>query len=395
MRRSSARRSARTPKKRPTPDRLCDRVTNLGASIQLAPFSFQACQRPLIHVPPTVTQDAIKTLLHPFQTGLIDWPGANERVIFVNAPGHLRLPDDFAAQPLLVQDFRPDYLSLEKAGHRVACASEGEDYDLGIILCGRHRGQNEGWLRDLSARMRTGGRIVIAGGKTDGVASLARRVSSAIEPDGRASKHHGLAFWLSCPAGARNALASALPAQEPDDKAVGAFKTAPGMFSHDRFDPGSKLLCAHLPASLSGAVADFCAGWAYLSVTLASNAPQVERIDLYEASHAASLAARRNMASLAPSVPSDVFWHCLHVEPVPRSYDAVVMNPPFHRGRTAEPTIGENMIRAAGRALRPRGGRLFMVANQSLPYEKTIRAVFAGQRELTRDDGFKVIEAWR
>ena len=37
------------------------------------------------------------------------------------------------------------------------------------------------------------------------------------------------------------------------------------MFSHGRIDPGSRLLAEALPADLSGKVADFCAGWGYLS----------------------------------------------------------------------------------------------------------------------------------
>lgn len=337
--------------------------------------------------------DTIKTLLHPFDTGLIDWPGVEQRVVVVNAPGSFRLPADFAARPSLVQDFRPDFLALEKAGYRAAPALEGEGYDMALLICGRHRGQNEAWLRELFARTRAGGRILVAGGKTDGVASLAKRVAAKIELNGRIAKHHGIAFWFEPPAGSDELSIFASPSRE--NKAVGDFETAPGMFSHDRIDAGSRLLCQYLPTGISGAVADFGAGWGYLSVSLASRAPDVSRIDLYEASHAAANAARRNMARLAPAIACDVYWHCLLSEPVRAFYDAIVMNPPFHHGRAAQPSIGEGMIRAAAKALRPRGGRLFMVANRALPYEKTIAACFAGQRELVRDEGFKVIEAWR
>ena len=44
----------------------------------------------------------------------------------------------------------------------------------------------------------------------------------------------------------------------------GRFRTAPGMFSHDRIDAGSRLLAECLPETAKGAAADFGAGWGYL-----------------------------------------------------------------------------------------------------------------------------------
>jgi hypothetical protein len=41
------------------------------------------------------------------------------------------------------------------------------------------------------------------------------------------------------------------------------------MFSHDRIDAGSELLASRLPNDFKGDVADFGAGWGYLSVELA------------------------------------------------------------------------------------------------------------------------------
>jgi 16S rRNA (guanine1207-N2)-methyltransferase len=69
-----------------------------------------------------------------------------------------------------------------------------------------------------------------------------------------------------------------------------------------------------------------------------------------------------------------------------------VMNPPFHQKREAEPDIGQRMIRTAGAALKP-GGRLLMVANRQLPYEKTLSEVFSSHSEIARDGMFKVLDA--
>ena len=170
----------------------------------------------------------------------------------------------------------------------------------------------------------------------------------------------------------------------------GRFKAAPGMFSHDHVDVGSKLLADHLPASLKGKAADFCAGWGYLSVVLTETAPAVTSIDLFEADHASlDAAAQTYMAALAPDMTAGFHWLDLATEPVERRYDVIVMNPPFHQGRAAEPDIGQAMIRAAANALKP-GGHLFMVANRGLPYETLLRSAFRRGEELASDKTFRV-----
>ncbi len=116
-----------------------------------------------------------------------------------------------------------------------------------------------------------------------------------------------------------------------------------------------------------------------------------DRIDLYEADYESLEAAKANLADFAAA---RFFWQDLANEPVPDRYDAIVMNPPFHRGRAAEPGIGRDMIRSAAAALR-RGGRLFMVANRELPYEATLGDLFADWRETGREGGFKTFAATR
>lgn len=337
--------------------------------------------------------DFTKTLFHPFETGLIAMPARDARVLFLNAAPGFRLPEGFAAGVAAVQDFRPDFLALRAAGHAVEPQPHGEGYDLALVLCGRHRGENELRLAEALGRVRPGGRVVIAGGKTEGAASLARRLAGLAVVEGRASKHHGVVFWLVRDA-AGPGIVEALRAANPPLLLEGGFRTGPGMFSHDRVDAGSRYLADNLPAGLKGAAADFGAGWGYLSVRLAADAPAVPTIDLFEAGFAACEAARANMAALAPQAAATVHWLDLLAEPVERRYDLIVMNPPFHRGRAAEPAIGEAMIRTAARALKP-GGKLFLVANAPLPYEAALQLHFPRHGETCRDGRFKVLWAVR
>ncbi|BCH20230.1 methyltransferase [Mesorhizobium sp. L-8-10] len=338
-----------------------------------------------------MSRDSLKTLLHPFDAGMLSVPGVGGRVLFLGAEPGFRLPEGFSAELTAVQGFRPFFRALQSAGYRVAPRAEGTDYTLALVLCGRHRGENEARIAEAVQRVSPGGLVMVAGAKGDGIASLRKRVAALAALDGQEPKYHGLVFWFRRPAEPAE-LVSALRAGNEGDLVEGRFHTMPGMFSHDRVDVGSRLLAENLPGDLSGAAADFCAGWGYLAAEAARRFPAIRAIDLYDADFEAVEAAKRNLADLGR--PARFFWHDLASEPVAERYDAVVMNPPFHQGRAADPGIGQDLIRAAGRALK-KGGRLFLVANRPLPYEDTLRADFADWWEITRNGGFKVLAARR
>lgn len=335
--------------------------------------------------------ESLKTLFHPFEAGLLALPAKGERVLFVGAVPGFRLPESWQAGIHAVQGFRPDFLALERMGLAgVSPRAGGEAYDATLVLAGRHRGLNEWRVAQALERTKAGGLILVAGAKDDGIASLRKRLGNLVAIEGSVSKHHGVALWLFCPG--KGTAAAELRAANPAILVEGRFHTAPGMFSFDRVDSGSKLLMAHLPGDLQGGVADFCAGWGYLSAEILARYPAVSALDLYEAEYEALEAARRNVH--AQAVTPRFFWHDLLGEAVGERYDAIVMNPPFHRARAAEPEIGAGMIRAAARALKP-GGRLLMVANRQLPYEPVLKAGFSSFAEIARDGVFKVLSARR
>ncbi|MBX3569285.1 MAG: class I SAM-dependent methyltransferase [Rhizobiaceae bacterium] len=338
-----------------------------------------------------MSRDALKTLFHPFEAGTTETPAAGSRVLFLGAVPGFRLPQGWEAAVDAVQGFRPDFLALQQAGTAVTPDATGETYDMALVLADRHRGLNELRVAEAIERTAPDGTVVVAGGKEDGIASLRKRIGALAGIDGSLSKHHGIAFWLRrTPLAA--AAAGALRADNPDGRVDGRFHTAPGMFSHERVDRGSALLAAHLPTDKIGHAADFCAGWGYLAAQLA-NREGIRSLDLFEADHASLEAARRNLAGIG-AVPLRFFWHDLAREPVAERYDTIVMNPPFHTTHSAEPSLGQQLIRVAAAALR-RGGRLFLVANRGLPYEQVLDAAFSNAVELARDGMFKVIVATR
>lgn len=332
-------------------------------------------------------EDYARTLFYPFAAGMLPLPTPEEQALVFNPPPGFHPLPDFAAALSLVQDFRPFFLRLKGAEYNVAPGASGHGYDLALVLCGRHRGQNEHWISDALHRVKPGGRIVVAGGKTEGIASLRKRFGALLEIDGHASKHHGVVFWLRRPDGPMDITSFKAAEAGPVE---GIYSIAPGMFSHDRVDPGSRLLLENLPSDISGHVADFGAGWGYLSVETAARCAGIKSIDLYEAHYASLEAAKHNVAAQHPDLPARYFWHDLLSEPVSGRYDAIVMNPPFHQGRAADPEIGRSFIRVAASALR-KGGRLFLVANGGLPYEETMGTSLSTYGEAARKAGFKVL----
>ncbi|CDX15485.1 Ribosomal rna small subunit methyltransferase C [Mesorhizobium plurifarium] len=375
--------------------------------------------------------EPLKTLFYPFEAEALPLPGKGARVLFLGAEPGFRLPAGFEAALHLVQGFRPHFRALQASGHTVTPRAEGEGYDIALVLAGRHRGQNERHIADAIERVGSGGLIVVAGSKDDGVDSLRKRMASkddrlasmiaGHEPggviierrdgsrdmlanerlfhpqtakvplSGHLSKHHGVVFWLERTPQAEAFARSIHDWQNGWPLVDGRFRTAPGMFSFDRIDVGSKLLAANLPGDLRGNVADFCAGWGYLAAEVLQRSQSLTALDLYEADFEALEAARLNVHG---AVEPRFFWIDLLTEAVERRYDAIVMNPPFHSGRVAEPGIGAGIIRAASKALKP-GGRLFMVANRQLPYEQVLSAAFASHAEIARDGMFKVFSARR
>jgi len=337
-----------------------------------------------------MSTEPLKTLFHPFEAEVLPLPRKGERVLFLGAEPGFRLPVGFEAALHLVQGFRPYLRALQASGFSVTPQAHDNGFDAALVLAGRHRGRNELRIAEALQRVAPGGLIVVAGGKDEGIASLRKRIGELVPLEDHLPKYHGIAFWFRRPADidAAEKLRAANPALLVD----GSFHTAPGMFSFDRVDLGSKLLVEHLPKDLRGTVADFCAGWGYVAAEVSARSPGVTGLDLYEADFDALEAAKSNIG--VTGFEPGFFWIDLLSEPVERRYDAIVMNPPFHRSRAAEPEIGAGMIQAAGKALKP-GGRLFMVANRQLPYEPVLKAVFSSHAEIARDGMFKVFAARR
>ncbi len=274
--------------------------------------------------------------------------------------------------------FRPDHDWWQEAGYAVA--PDAAPAAMALVCVPRSKALARGMIAEAC---RLAPVVVVDGQRENGVDSLWREVRSRIGDVAGLTKAHGRLFVFP----ASDAFSDwALPGPVRD--ASGRF-TQPGVFSEAEVDRGSALLAAALPGRLPARIADLGAGWGFLSSAVLGR-EGVEAVDLVEAEKLALDCARLNVDD-----PRAAFhWADVNRFAPKLRYDGIVMNPPFHVGRAAQPDLGRAFIAAAARLLQP-AGQLWMVANRHLPYESALGEAFRQVSCLSEEAGFKIFHATR
>ncbi|GLQ35887.1 MFS transporter [Amylibacter marinus] len=306
-----------------------------------------------------------------------------ENALVLNAQPH-KYPD--LPSPHCQQSFRPYCDQLSALG--LHC---GEDLprgqDIAVVEITRFKPQTQALIARAIDHVAQGGLILVNGAKTDGIESHLKNLRKLLEIDGVVSKAHGKAFWFTR-TGTENPVAqwqdTLIPSKNKD-----GFMTQAGVFSANHIDPASRLLVDNLPKTLAGRGADLGAGWGYLSTKILAQYPKILGLDLVEADLNALDCARLNVTDTRASF----HWQDATEFKTP-PLDFVVMNPPFHNSRLADPEIGRAFIQRAAQLLKPKG-QLWMVANRQLAYESTLEACFINSQILQETPQFKVIRADR
>lgn len=280
----------------------------------------------------------------------------------------------------MVQPFRPDHDALVAMGYDVSFDFRAAPVALVCLP------RAKALALDLIARAsETAALIMVDGQKTDGIESVFKLLRARVDVLGNITKAHGRLFWFD-PRGVdlSDLRAASTMITAPDGR---VFQTGAGTFSADGIDPGSQLLADALPQDLPAKMADLGAGWGFLSAAvLARNG--VETLHMVEADAAALAMARFNVTDPR----AQAHWVDATTFVPPTSVGGVIMNPPFHTGRSAQPALGLAFIAAAARILSPRG-HLWMVANRHLPYDAPLAETFAEVTLLTQTPSFKVWHA--
>jgi len=231
----------------------------------------------------------------------------------------------------------------------------------------------------------TDGPVIVDGLKTDGIESALKGCRKRADGvSGPINKAHGKLFWMN-PAPALDDWRMGEPSQIEE-----GYVTAPGVFSADGIDPASRALADNLPEKLGAHVIDLGAGWGYLTHR-ALERENIAHIDVVEADRTALDCAQINVADAR----ARFHWEdALRWRP-DTGADTVLLNPPFHTARKADPALGRAFIAAAAEMLKS-SGQLWMVANRHLAYEQTLAGLFADVSEAPGGDTrFKLLHARR
>ena len=337
--------------------------------------------------------------------------GRRPRIALINGIQHAALNDLAAsAEELIVQQGRRDNcLELQRAGCTVRRSISGTNFDLVLVLGGRQREQTLGWLGAAAGMLETsaaphGGTLLFCSANDMGAKGYERKLASLGAPISvqskskcRVSELHGedisnrkqLAKWLSAAEPRRITLRQPAGMGGEKDEAI---LSCPGVFSWDRADAGSRLLLDHLPDKLAGRGMDLGCGNGYLSCHVLASHEGIREWHLVDVDAVALDCARQNLAALEREQACKVQGHWLDAtrESMPGGMDVVLLNPPFHKDKADLVSLGQSMIRAAARSMKP-AGSLFLVANRHLPYEFLLYDTFGQVQVLFEGKGYKVV----
>ena len=166
-----------------------------------------------------------------------------------------------------------------------------------------------------------------------------------------------------------------------------SFKTKPGIYGWNKIDTGSRLLIDSLSDELSGIGADYGCGYGYLSHQILNQYPNIQKLYAMDADYNSLDCARYNLSTF------DQIEYCWCDLTKPQheleQLDFIIMNPPFHDGKLTASSIGVDFIKMACNQLK-KDKKLYIVANNHLPYEKVLAEFFTNVQKIDEKSGFKV-----
>lgn len=206
---------------------------------------------------------------------------------------------------------------------------------------------------------------------------LARHFTAVAATRGQ-RKCRGLRAW------GPNGMESEWPKFRQHEELDGLVIAAHGAtFAGTKIDAGTRLLLEHLDVE-GHDVLDFGSGNGVLAALLARAEHRVWARDVSWSAVSSTLET-----AAANEVAVDATWGDGLDGYSDDTFDAIVTNPPFHRGTAKESEHTLEMFSEARRVLRPEG-ELWCVYNSHLPYRKELNARLGRTEVITQDRAYTV-----
>jgi 16S rRNA (guanine1207-N2)-methyltransferase len=238
--------------------------------------------------------------------------------------------------------------------------------------------------------LRPGRRLVLYGGNDEGIRSAGDSLSELCgSVDVLAARGHGRVLAADRPeklAGLRTSLAAwRTLSRLPIAGVARDWVTYPGLFAAGRVDEGTALLLGALPPLAAGArVLDYgCGAGVIGAAVLAREAGLL--VDMLDNDTVALEAARENVPAGRPILASRL---------IEGDYDAILSNPPLHRGIARDEAYLRRLIADAPDRLRP-GGLLQMVVQRQVALDRLLGEHFGAAEVVALDGRYRVWRARR
>ncbi len=259
------------------------------------------------------------------------------------------------------------------------------------------------WLLNAALATNPGGRIYLAGPNRGGIKSFLQDAEALLGPGALLSYKGGNRVALfTRPATLPDPLPE--PFRQPGLReggyvtfsapVAGAQRTLcarPGVFSRDDLDEGTRLLLEVLTVRPGEQALDLGCGYGVVALHMALAGPTGD-VTLVDVDSLACQCARETLARNGIAAP---VVHGDGLAAVPgRRFTLIASNPPFHAGHDVSLEMTAAFIAESYEALE-RNGRLVLVANRFLTYQRMLEERFGQVEVLARTPAYQVLSAAR
>jgi 16S rRNA (guanine1207-N2)-methyltransferase len=258
-------------------------------------------------------------------------------------------------------------------------------------------------LWDAWQRLAVGGRCAVAGANDEGAKSAARALEALAGSVRVVSQYGGCRLVVATKTPASDVVPPAFQSPFLDPAVMHALPvvtghttvslfTRPGVISWEHLDEATRILLDTMVVHPGESVLDVGCGAGALGLTAVA-AYGARRALLLDADADAVRCTARAIAE-GELQAAEVRASDIAEAAGDERFDVVLTNPPFHVGKATALDLPRQFMADAWATLVP-GGRLYLVANRTLPYERVLAEWFGTVRTVHDGRRFKVLSANR
>lgn len=265
-----------------------------------------------------------------------------------------------------------------------------ETFDVALLHAPAYRGNDpvRHLIETAHRVLCPGGRLFLAGGMHEGLPTFRQWTENLFGPVDVLARQGGHRVLLAVKSGAaveEGAVPTGTEFMATIEGEIFVFHSRPPLLVHDQVDPAGRILLEVAEIRTDDEILDLGCGYGLLGIVAARLAPEGHVVMVDRSPLAVELA--RENAELN-GIDNVEVLSGKGVEPIgDRHFDLILFNP---RDQAVPSSGGAHLIGEAATVLKP-AGRLYVVCDLSLPYEKILEETLAEVKEVTRRDGFKVL----